>query len=181
MQMTAPVSNHTDVENAMDTNTPIQWEAEIAQLLDDLSAVQSELLELLDLRREYMVSGNNDGMNSLLPKEADLSARLQACQDRRLELLQLAKAQGLPGDSIQDLAHAVTDSKTSSLGKEAKSASSRMRLLQHNSLTNWVVAQQSLLHLSQLLEIIATGGRLQPTYGKDSPHKSGGALVDEAA
>ncbi len=181
MQMTAAVSNHTDVENAMDTNTPIQWEAEIAQLLDELSAVQSELLELLDQRREFMVAGNNDGMNSLLPKEADLSARLQACHERRLEMLDLAKSQGLPGDSIQDLAHAVTDSKTSSLGKEAKSVSSRMRLLQHNSLTNWVVAQQSLLHLSKLVEIITTGGRLKPTYGKDSPHQTGGALVDKAA
>ncbi|MCU0373434.1 MAG: hypothetical protein MUE56_09370, partial [Ignavibacteria bacterium] len=30
-----------------------------------------------------------------------------------------------------------------------------MRLLQHQSLTNWVLAQRSMLHLSQLLEIIA--------------------------
>jgi hypothetical protein len=53
--------------------------------------------------------------------------------------------------------------------------------LQHQSLTNWVLVQRTLLHLSQLIEIIATGGRLKPTYGKGSDHQAGGALVDRAA
>ena len=59
-------------------------------------------------------------------------------------------------------------------------AAGKSRLLQHQSLTNWVVVQRTLLHLSQLLEIIATGGRLRPTYGKESPAASGGALLDHA-
>ena len=49
-----------------------------------------------------------------------------------------------------------------------------MRLLQHHSLTNWVLVQRTLIHLSQVLEIIATGGRLKPTYGKDDSADSGG-------
>jgi hypothetical protein len=54
-------------------------------------------------------------------------------------------------------------------------------LLQHESLTNWVLVQRSLLHLSQLIEIVATGGRTQPTYGNGSRRLSCGALVDRAA
>jgi hypothetical protein len=56
-----------------------------------------------------------------------------------------------------------------------------MRLLQHHSLANWVLAQRSLLHVAQMLEIIATGGRLQPTYGNGESSMSGGALVDHQA
>jgi hypothetical protein len=56
-----------------------------------------------------------------------------------------------------------------------------MRLLQHQSLANWVLAQRVMLHLSQLLEIFATGGRLQPTYGRGEMPTSSGALVDREA
>jgi hypothetical protein len=53
-----------------------------------------------------------------------------------------------------------------------------MRLLQNQSITNWVLAQRSLLHVSQLLEIIATGGRLQPTYGEGETVNAVGSLQD---
>jgi hypothetical protein len=67
------------------------------------------------------------------------------------------------------------------LGARVKESSARMQLLQHHSLANWVLAQRCLLHASQLLEIIATGGRLQPTYGdKESVHARG-ALVNHEA
>jgi hypothetical protein len=67
------------------------------------------------------------------------------------------------------------------LGKQIKESASRMRLLQHESLANWVLAQRTLLHISQMLEIIATGGRLLPTYGPGEPTLTGGALVDQEA
>ena len=51
-------------------------------------------------------------------------------------------------------------------------AAERSRLLQHQSLTNWVLVQRSLLHLSQLIEIIATGGRPKPTYGNGSDRQN---------
>jgi hypothetical protein len=56
-----------------------------------------------------------------------------------------------------------------------------MRLLHHQSLANWVLAQRTLLHIAQMLEIVATGGRLQPTYDPANVSSPGGALVDHAA
>jgi hypothetical protein len=44
-----------------------------------------------------------------------------------------------------------------------------------------VLVQRSLLHLSQLIEIIATGGRPQPTYGNGPERQNCGSLVDRAA
>ena len=59
---------------------------------------------------------------------------------------------------------------------------SRMRLLRHQGLTNWVLVQVKLLHLSKLLEIIATKGRPGPTYGRGAPTgAASGAFVDQAA
>ena len=57
----------------------------------------------------------------------------------------------------------------------------RMRLLQTGLLTNWLLAQRTLLHISQLLEIIATGGRIQPTYVVSESVQSRGALLDQEA
>jgi hypothetical protein len=64
---------------------------------------------------------------------------------------------------------------------EIEQARHRSRILRHECLTNWVLVQQSLLHLSQLIEIIATGGRMKPTYGNGSDRQDHGALVDRAA
>ncbi len=47
------------------------------------------------------------------------------------------------------------------------------------TITNWVVAQRTLIHLSQLLEIIATGGRMKPTYGKEEAEHTTGGLVNQ--
>ena len=67
------------------------------------------------------------------------------------------------------------------LSRHVQEAQSRARILQHHSLTNWVLAQRALIHLSQMIEIIATGGRLQPTYGSGPLSSDNGALVDQAA
>jgi hypothetical protein len=116
----------------------------------------------------------------LAPTEQSLADRLQACYQRRLELLDRAKQQGLPGDSLRALTDVIPGERRKQIRAQVDEAAGKSRLLQHQSLTNWVVVQRTLLHLSQLLEIIATGGRLRPTYGTGSSASSGGALLDHA-
>jgi hypothetical protein len=95
--------------------------------------------------------------------------------------LAAAKCAGRPGETLAKLATRTSGGKTSKLGGRVKETAARMRILQHQSLANWVLAQRSLLHVSQLLEIIATGGRLQPTYGdKESVHARGSLVNQEA-
>jgi hypothetical protein len=110
-----------------------------------------------------------------------LAARLQGCHQRRQALLTAAKREGRPGENLAKLATRTSSGKTSKLGGRVKETAARMRILQHYSLANWVLAQRSLLHVSQLLEIIATGGRMQPTYGdKESIHARGSLVNQEA-
>jgi hypothetical protein len=114
-------------------------------------------------------------------RELDLTARLERCHERRAELLAQAAGDGLPSDSLRALGSALSKSERKPLDDSIREAAARSRLLQHHSLTNWVLTQRTLLHLAQLLEIIGTGGRTSPTYGKGEPRGASGALMDHAA
>ena len=157
------------------------WESKLATLLSDLLAVQDELLELLTRKRELLVAADTAGLAQLAPQEERLIADLQQCVRRREELLEQAAGEGLPSKNIRALTKALPRSGRGRLDESVKLASSRARLLQHHALTNWVVVQRTLIHLSQMLEIIATGGQMKPTYGKGDSSSASGALVDRAA
>lgn len=157
------------------------WETEISDLLNELSATQSELLGLLEEKRRLLVASDAAGLQGLTAREEAVVARLQACHDLRAGLLAKAAEQQLPGDSIRALAKAMPAAARKQLLAQVDDAGQRFRLLGHHSLANWVLIQRSLLHLSQLIEIIATGGRRRPTYGKAEACHASGSLVDQAA
>lgn len=159
----------------METN----WEQELGGLFEELSDAQGELITLLSDKGRHLAASDEDSLSKLQQREEELVARLQRCHDRRGALLEQAEAQGLPSDSLQSLASALSPSpRRREIDAQLQQSASQSRLLRHHSLTNWVVVQRTLLHLSQMLEIIATGGRLQPTYGKDASQHATGALVD---
>jgi hypothetical protein len=163
---------------------PMNWEDAIGNLLAELSSVQEELLAVLAEKRERLGRVDVAGMTVLQAREQALCDRLQAAHARREELLAAAKREGLPADSVTSLAKGVSSAsppQREKLRKDLAATESRMRLLQTNSLTNWVIAQRSLLHVSQLLEIVATGGRLQPTYGVGEGVYSRGGMIDHEA
>ena len=157
------------------------WESELASFMNDLSSVQNETLELLAQKRKCLASIDAAGLDALAGREDELINRLQDCLRRRAELLEKADQEGLPAGSIGDLAKTLPPGKQGGLSEQVKQASARTRLLRHHSLTNWVLVQRTLLHLSQMLEIIATGGKKRPTYSKEETAESGGALVDRVA
>ena len=162
-----------------ETMAAAQWDTDLASLLEDLSSVQQELLDGLEQKRDRMAEGDFAGMADLQPHEEELGRRLEECHQRRADLLQRSQAEGLPADNLGKLATFVAGGNRDKMDRQAKDINARMRLLQHQSLVNWVIAQRSLLHLSQMLEIIATGGRFVPTYGNKDSHQSRGSLVDE--
>lgn len=157
------------------------WETELADFMNDLSNVQNETLDVLAKKRECLAKIDSEGLAALAEREQDLMNRLQKCLRRRTELLEKAERQGLPASSIGDLANSLPSGERGGLREKVKQANGRTRLLRHHSLTNWVLVQRTLLHLSQMLEIIATGGNKRPTYSKDDVSASGGALVDRVA
>lgn len=156
------------------------WEAELADYLNELSAAQDELLDVLNRKLALLGAADTAGLQALGDIERALSDRLNACYRRRTEMLGRAGAQGLPSDSLRSLTGSLQGKQRKQLISDVSQAEEKSRLLQHQSLTNWVVTQRALLHLSHLLEIIATRGRLRPTYGKEEPAAVSGALLNRA-
>lgn len=157
----------------------IAWESELADFLTQLSAVQEETLQVLARRRELLMAPDFDEMTAVGRQEEEVLGKLEGCLRRRQELLQKAAEEGLPCENLRKLTGALPASRARrDLSDRAGKAVHRARLLQHNSLVNWVIAQRAILHLSQILEIIATQGRMRPTYGKDDQNAASGALVD---
>jgi hypothetical protein len=156
-------------------------ESEIGQLLTELSECQTALLDALHEKRRILAANDHAALAAMSEREQALFERLQACQQKRQQLLTRAGDEGLPADSIQSLSHRLPAESRGRMQASIREASERSRLLQHQSLTNWVLVQRTLLHLSQMIEIIATGGRSRPTYGKGSERAPSGAFVDRAA
>lgn len=161
--------------------TTAQYETDIAALLAELSEVQEDLILLLGEKRELLAAGDVDGLNAAQQRADTLVSRLTACQTQRQALLARAEEDGLPDANVRTLAAAVAeDDDANKLDASFADAQNRSRLLQHHSLSNWVIVQRSLIHLSQMIEILATGGRMRPTYGSGSATGDSGGLVDRA-
>lgn len=158
----------------------INWESELAALLERLAASQNSLLALLSRKHDLLLQRDHSALAALAPEEELLCAELQACHDHRQQLLDQAAEAGLPADSIRSLTESLPQESAQTLQQPLDESNRRSHLLRHNSLSQWVVVQRTLLHLSQMLEIIATGGQLQPTYGKDGAAHNSGSLMDQA-
>jgi hypothetical protein len=156
------------------------WETKLAALLERLSAAQRELLSLLAIKRELLLRREHQALSELAPREQLLGEELRACLAERQQLLAAADAAGMPHDSLEKLSATLPGAAGRSLGDSVQEARERARLIRHECLTQWVVVQRTLLHLAQMLEIFATGGRPQPTYGKGHVVERGGALIDQA-
>jgi hypothetical protein len=162
--------------------TDTEWFGGVAELLNELSSTQDDLLSVLTEKRRCLMAADAAGLASLAEREELLAERLQKCQAQRADLLTQAHDAGRPGETLRAVTASMPDSAQRRTMRDRFTRSEeRSRLLEHHSLTNWLLAQRTLIHLSQLLEIIATGGRLQPTYGKGAPQEASGSLVDQAA
>ncbi len=156
------------------------WETALTTLLDDLLQTQQEMLQILEQKRVAMVSRNLTSIRELQPREEELCLKLTACQNRRNDLLALAKTSNLPDGNLEQLSRSVPLQQEVAVRERLSNASHRAMLLKHQSLTNWIIAQRNLLHISQLLENITTGGQTTPTYGKNA-RAAGGFILDQDA
>ncbi|CAL1151170.1 unnamed protein product [Cladocopium goreaui] len=174
---TAAASSASRPTNADAPVGPHDWEQPLTELLAELSDTQASLLDVLDRKRQMLVGDDRAGLAEIQPEEQRLGERLQACLQRRQELLDTAGEQGLPHANLRTLAKALPTPTRDALAGPLREARSRSRVLQHQSLTNWVLVQRRLLQLSQMIEIVATGGRQAPTYPEKGPSAAGGVLV----
>ncbi len=107
-------------QNMNEQQSDQHWDENLAELLEDLSQVQDELLDVLSRKRQCMATGDMRGMTALQSDEQELGQRLQACHDRRASLLTAAGAQGLPDDSLGALASVIDQRSSGNLAREVR-------------------------------------------------------------
>lgn len=157
-----------------------EWERELAAFLQELSGIQGKVIDLLNRKQRLLAAADREGLAAIAAEEADIEDQLKRCLTRRSELLEKAADQGLPADRITSLAGAIGPSRR--LRHQLAETTHKARLMQIHNLTNWMLNQRALIHLSQLIEIIATGGQRRPTYHYDANHshaETAGVLVDQ--
>lgn len=157
-----------------------EWERELARFLEELSTIQGRVIDLLNRKQRLLVAADGEGLAAMAPEEAEIEEQLKQCLIWRAKLLEKAADQGLPSDRITNLAGAVGASRQ--LKRQLAGATHQARLMQIHNLTNWMLNQRALIHLSQLIEIIATGGRRHPTYHYEANRslpETQGVLVDQ--
>ncbi|MCA9104375.1 MAG: hypothetical protein R3B96_23935 [Pirellulaceae bacterium] len=164
----------------MDQPTTVDIEAEIAQLLTDMTSIQSSLLEVLRAKREAVKSNDTATYRELLDEESRIYELLGNVNERRSEILSAANLQGLKGETLKEVSLRLPETRQSGLTRKIGETDKMTQTLRLEQLTNWVVDQQCLLYVSHLLEMIATGGRLRPTYGR-SEFGMRGSLLDHEA
>jgi hypothetical protein len=153
----------------------------LGTLLERLAAAQRELLALLATKRELIIRRDHAALAALAAREQALGEELRSCHGERQRLLAEAEACGTSAKSLAELTGGLPAGAAKELGASVAAARQRAKRIRHECLTQWVAVQRTVLHLSQMLEIIATGGRLQPTYGKSGGPERSGALIDQAA
>ena len=122
-----------------------------AALLNDLLAGQGELMAVLNRKRNLLGARDREGLAAIAGEEQRMLGVLQECLSAAPGPLARAATEGLPSNSIQALTGRATPSSSGTRGPQVATAGSRARLLQTQSLTNWIIIQRTLIHLSQLL------------------------------
>ncbi|MDR2114864.1 MAG: flagellar export chaperone FlgN [Planctomycetaceae bacterium] len=164
-------------------NFEMAIEHEIITFLNQLAAVQEKILDVLKKKQLLLVKPDKESLASITAEEENTLISLQKSLDYREKILKSAEKQGYNVDSIQMLCEQIFP-KPSEWRRLVNAAQNRNKQIRYLALANWTVSQKSLIHLTQILEIIETRGQGKTTYkpqkGKDS-HSSGGGFVDRVA
>jgi len=153
--------------------------AELQDFLNQLIEAQAQMLTVLHKKQAILVKPEKEAVAQISAEEEQTLGIMQNVLHRREELLTTARLQNIRGDSVEQLCthffpHNVEVQK---ILDEIKHRSHQIRLLAY---TNWTMSRKSLIHVSQILELLETRGHGKTTYQpQTTPSRSG--FVDRVA
>jgi hypothetical protein len=154
---------------------------DIQNFLNQLIEAQAQMLAVLHKKQAILARPENDAMALISAEEEKSLVMMQNVLQRREELLTSARLQNFPCDSIEQLcnhffSHNIEVQKMLS---EAWHRTQQIRLVCY---TNWTISRKSLIHISQILELLETQGQGKTTYQPQASNRpSRGHSVDRVA
>ncbi|HXY33752.1 MAG TPA: hypothetical protein VEI07_05955 [Planctomycetaceae bacterium] len=158
---------------------------DIEELLVEIDETQFALSGAYRDKRGAIRQANGPEIARLTKIEESLVADLQAHLRRREQILQRARQRGLPGDSLASVVRTFDESIREELLTRIEQTQRTAEANRRESWILWIVCKQSLRFFSDVVELIANGGRRAPVYlanpGAVAALSTGGALLDAKA
>jgi len=154
---------------------------DIQNFLHQLIETQSHVLTVLKKKQTILVKPEKEAIALVTAEEEEVLDKMQKIRQQQEELLTAARLQNVRGDSIEQLCGYFFPHNTDiqKLLDEAKHRAHQISLLAY---TNWTIARKSLIHVSQILELLETQGQGKTTYQPQThTDTSRGGFVDRVA
>jgi hypothetical protein len=154
---------------------------DILDFLNQLIESQTQMIAILHKKQVVLVKPETKAMALISAEEEQILETMQNILQRREELLTTARLQNIRGDSIEQLCGHFFPHNTDvqKMLDETKHRTQQIRLLAY---TNWTMSRKSLIHVSQILELLETRGQGKTTYQpQTNPEASRGGFVDRVA
>jgi hypothetical protein len=163
--------------------------AELARDIEDLvvaiDETQAALAGVYRDKRAAIRHANGPGLDRLTTIEETLVADLQVHLRRREQILQQARQLGLPADSLSSVVRTFDEPLRERLIAQIEETRRVADANRRESWILWIVCKQSLRFFTDVLELIANGGRRAPIYlarpGAVAELSTGGSLLDAQA
>ncbi|MGL4595561.1 MAG: flagellar export chaperone FlgN [Thermoguttaceae bacterium] len=155
----------------------------IFTFLNQLAQVQERALAVLTSKQSLLIHPDKEKLIAISKEEQEVVAALHEMEMARNQILEDAKMKGYESDSLRSFIEQIAPQNIE-MNHQIKQAEKRSRDIRFVALANWTMTQKSIVHLSQMLELIETRGQGKTTYKRlTSPEKqsSGGGLVDRIA
>jgi len=161
----------------------LELAGEIEQLLFALEETQEELGALYRAKRNAIRRADLSDMERLAQSEQGLVERLKTQLQHRSRILQQVKLTGRKSDSLESVVQSLESPARDRLLKQIERTRRAADVNRRESWIVWIVSRQSLRLFSEIMDLIANGGRKAPVYSaqSDSPISMGGALLDASA
>ena len=150
---------------------------DILDFLNQLIAAQIQMLTVLHKKQTVLVRPEKETLALISSEEEQTLGAMQNILKRREELLTTARLQNVQGDTIEQLCGHFfpRNAEVQKLLDETRHRTHQIRLLAY---TNWTMSRKSLIHVSQILELLETQGQGKTTY---HPKASRSSFVDRVA
>jgi hypothetical protein len=158
---------------------------EIEDLLVAVDETQNALAIAYRDKRSAFRQSNGPEIDRLTRIEESLVADLQAHLRQREQVLQQARGMGLPFDSLASVVRTFDEPLRARLLEKIERTRRVTDANRRESWILWIVCKQSLRFFSDVIELIANGGRRTPIYlaraGAVAELSTGGSLLDAKA
>ena len=153
---------------------------DLLDFLNQLTETQEQMLVVLRKKQAILVRPEKEALAQVSAEEEQMFEKMQNALNRREELLTIAQVQNIGSDSIEQLCGHFfpRNVDVQKILDEVKHRAHQIRLLAY---TNWTMSRKSMIHVSQILELLETRGRGKTTYHPRPTDASGGGFVDRVA